>query len=47
LLRESIESLLSSGAERMEEFRQDMRQTSGKERAAAAILDFMKKRAVE
>jgi MGT family glycosyltransferase len=44
LLRGSIETLLSSGAERMEEFHQDMRQNSGKEKAAAAILDFMKTR---
>jgi len=45
LLREYIEALLANGAERMEEFHQDMRQNSGKEKAAAAILDFMAKRA--
>jgi len=44
LLRGYIEGLLSSGAERMEEFHQDMRADSGKEKAAAAILDFMSKR---
>ena len=47
LLRGGITGLLSGGAERMDEFHQDMRENCGSEKTAIAILDFMKSRGVE